>query len=567
MSSGTGTPGLLPLAEQLEELKQRSGRSYAALAHRTGLSRSTLHRYCQGATLPGTFGVVECVARVCGASEAELDRLYRAWRSAIAAQEQEQEQEQKQEGEAEPDLQDQAVAEEGGTPVPLRTYFLLRAAALLVAFVVTSTVTATSYVGGWADNVAAGTDAGTGSTAGGPESDEQQPEGPLWSVAPRPVDPEFFGQTLNTDTGEMPGFRTGAVRLWNSNTRWGGIERRRRHYDWTILDRMVKSAGRDGLPALFTFGGTPLWAAPDGRKSAFPDSMASPPDDLDDWDRFVEKVAQRYRDRIESYELWDYPSDRHHYAGSLTTLADMVERASRIIRQVDPGAVIACPSFGGLWTRQGLERLRKFARTGAYESCDVAALKLPPRRPDGRPEEIIELARTVHRIFYEDGIANIRLWNTGPDRDIGVAPPLEARRARDYAVRFYLAGLFSRPYGMTRMYFYSWGSRDLPLVVQPVGGPPTEAGRRMEGLMEWLDGAKIASCGRGAQMGLAEGAYTCRFERAGKPLDVLWTTRGRAEVTLEKGAYRLRHLDGRKAGVRAGERIGFDEEPVLIEHR
>ncbi|TXS61352.1 helix-turn-helix transcriptional regulator, partial [Streptomyces sp. sk2.1] len=79
-------PGPAGLAESLEELKRRSGRSYTALAHRTGLSRSTLHRYCRGTTVPGSFGAVERVARVCGASPAELDRLYRVWSRTIAAQ-------------------------------------------------------------------------------------------------------------------------------------------------------------------------------------------------------------------------------------------------------------------------------------------------------------------------------------------------------------------------------------------------------------------------------------------------------------------------------------------------
>ena len=91
MSAVTGKQEPSALAEQLEELKQRSGRSYAALAHRTGLSRSTLHRYCQGTTVPGTFGAVERLARVCGADEGELDRLYRAWRRAVAEQEHDQE--------------------------------------------------------------------------------------------------------------------------------------------------------------------------------------------------------------------------------------------------------------------------------------------------------------------------------------------------------------------------------------------------------------------------------------------------------------------------------------------
>ena len=72
------------LADLLQGLKERSGRSYTALASRTGLSRSSVHRYCQGLTVPASFGTVERIARVCGAGPGELDRLYGAWARAEA---------------------------------------------------------------------------------------------------------------------------------------------------------------------------------------------------------------------------------------------------------------------------------------------------------------------------------------------------------------------------------------------------------------------------------------------------------------------------------------------------
>ncbi|OEU91612.1 hypothetical protein DB35_09345 [Streptomyces abyssalis] len=586
MSSGREAPVPSRLGEELEDLKRRSGRSYAALAHRTGLSRSTLHRYCQGATVPGSFGVVERIARVCGASDEEVDRLYRAWRSPDGRQSPVGQESAGQDDSGqvhggpddtgpEPPPHDGAEAAAGGQygghgqrsalAAPLRTFYWLRAAALLLAFVVTSAVSVTSYPGVWQlPGRAAGKAGGQRSPA---VPGEQQFKGPLWSLAPKPVPPEFLGLTLNTDTGLMPGFRTGSVRLWNSETRWGTIERRRGDYDWTILDRMVESAERERLPVLFTFGGTPLWAASDGRNPIFKDSLASPPDDLDDWDRFVEKVVERYRGRIESYELWDYPSHEGMFSGTVSLLARMAERAARIIRRLDPDARVACPSFGHLRSERGRSLLREFARTDALESCDALALKMPPRKPDGPPEEIIELAADVHRLLHEEGYNDMHLWNTGPDMSIVLAEPLDARRARDYAVRFYLSGLFSRHYGMRRMYFYNWGGTGLPIVVQPVGGRPTEAGLRMGRLARWLKDTSIVSCGEGGRSGLAEGAYTCRFERDGRALRVYWTTRGRAEVTLGRGAQRLRHMDGSTTPAREGDRIGFGEEPVMIEYR
>ncbi|MER5362009.1 helix-turn-helix domain-containing protein [Streptomyces sp. NPDC002785] len=577
MSSDRGTPEPSELAELLEGLKQRSGRSYTALAHRTGLSRSTLHRYCQGTTVPGSFGAVERVARVCGASPAELDRLYRVWSRTTAEEDPDDDKE------GPDDVTDKesvtvvaAGRRESGAsgtgagagirkawPPLRRVPSSLRAVALLFVLVVASVASVSlrsdSGDSGGGRNSGSDTGRGSGAFAG------QQFHGPLWSVTPRRVPPEFFGLTMNTDSGEMPAFRTGAVRLWESGTRWGTIEPRRHHYDWSVLERSVRSAERHRLPVLFTLSGTPLWAAPDGRKSAYGDSLASPPADLADWDRFVKEVATRYRGRIESYELWDYPSHPLHYAGSIAVLAEMVERAAAIIHRADPGALVACPSFGELWEERGRELLRQFARSGAYESCDAAALKMPPHRADSPPEETIALARNVHDVLFKEGLREIQVWNTGPDRSVAVTPPLDARRARDYAVRFYLAGLYSWHYGIRRMYFYSWGSTGVPLVVQPVGGRPTEAGLRMGRLRQWLDGARIAACGQGAQMGLPEGAYTCRFERGGKPFFVRWTTKGRADVPANEGEYRLRHMDGRTVPLRAGDRISFGEEPVLIE--
>ncbi|OEV13383.1 hypothetical protein AN218_03740 [Streptomyces nanshensis] len=578
------TYGPSRLGEGLEALKRRSGRSYAALAHRTGLSRSSLHRYCQGRTVPGTFGTVESIARACGADDQEVDRLYRAWRRAAASEEA---------STAVPEVgveapspgTDQDTGTDSGTDsgasaagdgeppsadarvVRVRhTGHWLRAVTLLLALVVTSYTVTVPYLDARHTPYGRGT---SGPPAAGEVAAGGQPlDGPDWSVRPRRVAPELFGLTLNTDTGRMPGFRTGSVRMWESETRWGSIERSRRHYDWSTADRTVNNARREGLPVLFTLSGTPLWAGgEDAHGSGYQDSLASPPQDLADWDHFVRKAVERYRGRVDSYELWDYPSHPLHYAGSLATLAEMVERASRIIRREDPSALVACPSFGRLWTAQGRQRLREFARTGAFGSCDAAALKLVPRKPTGPPEEIIELAGDVEDILYEEGVVDLALWNTGTDRDVAVAEPLDARRARDYAVRFYLAGLYSRDAGVRRMYFYSWGGTRVPLVVQPVGGRPTEAGRRMERLYGWLAGARISGCGKGRAMRLADGAYTCRFQRGGARFDVYWTSHGRAGLTLPKGAHRLRHMDGSTVRARAGERISFGEEPVLVERR
>lgn len=617
------------LSDLLRELKERGGRSYTALAARTGLSRSSVHRYCRGLTVPGSFGTVERIARVCGAAPEELDRLYQAWARAVASAEAGTGVETETHGgsgsghgpggrptargtgtgTAPATDADTGTGTGTGTPTPqpafpsplldhgfraarppvlphtpvrvsLRTFLviaLLAAASLAAAAGFDRLPKSGAGKGVAATNGTAATGAATGGTAkdgtakdgtATGDTSRQRIVGPQWSMAPQPLKREFFGMTMNTDTGDMPDFRVGGVRLWDGETRWGQVEPARGRFDWTILERMVRAAERADLPVLFTFGGTPGWAAPDGTRTLYgDDTRATPPDDLADWDRFVEALATRYRGRIESYELWDNTSTATHFAGSVGELAEMVRRASRIIRRVDPEAVVACPSFSRLWERQGRSKLRQFARTGAYEHCDAAAVKLHPRRADGPPEEIIELATRVQGILYEEDVGP-PLWNTGPGKDIATTGPIDARRAEDYAVRFYLAGLYSRKAKLERMYFYSWGSTGVPLVVQPVGGAPTEAGVRVGRLQEWLDGARITSCGRGTSVGLPENAYECRFRLGPEPARawaaIRWTRNGRAARALEPGAHLLRRMDGGGESVRPGDRPGFGESPVMV---
>ncbi|MDX2543949.1 helix-turn-helix domain-containing protein [Streptomyces sp. WI04-05B] len=73
------------LAAALRALKNRSGLSYEALAKRTEIAGSTLHRYCKGTSVPQDYGSVHRLGTVCGASPDELRSLHRLWALADTA--------------------------------------------------------------------------------------------------------------------------------------------------------------------------------------------------------------------------------------------------------------------------------------------------------------------------------------------------------------------------------------------------------------------------------------------------------------------------------------------------
>ncbi|MEH0417985.1 helix-turn-helix domain-containing protein [Streptomyces sp. B21-083] len=66
-------------ASQLRMLRERAGDSYEALAQKTGISRSSLHRYCAGSSVPQDYGAAHRIAMACGATPAELRELHRLW--------------------------------------------------------------------------------------------------------------------------------------------------------------------------------------------------------------------------------------------------------------------------------------------------------------------------------------------------------------------------------------------------------------------------------------------------------------------------------------------------------
>ncbi|MFI0404474.1 BTAD domain-containing putative transcriptional regulator [Actinomadura sp. 3N508] len=387
--------------------------------------------------------------------------------------------------------------------------------------------------------------------------------GPAWvSFPPAGVPAAFFGTTVGSGSGAMPGFRVGAVRFWDSGTRWSNLQPRRDAFDWSALDRMVAGARRAGLPMAYTMGMTPAWAAPGGPRSAYSDgSRTAPPDDLADWDAYVRAVVTRYRGRIEAYELWDYPNTPYHYTGDVATLVELTRRAAAIIRAVDPRATVVCPSFGEMWKPEGHRYLIRFGELGGFRPCDAIAVKLHPRRGDGRPEEMTEQAVLIYNALHQVGV-HLPMWATGPAHDIPTVTPLGEDDANNYAVRHYLAGLYAR---YNRMYFYSWGPSNLPLVLQAEGGPPTRAALFVQRLQQWLAGARIRSCGKGPAVGLPAGAWQCRFLLAGSAeAAVRWMADGTARMRAEPDARRVDHLDGRTVPVRGGRELRITETPVLI---
>lgn len=60
--------------------------SFDLLAKRTGVSKSSLHRYCAGTKMPRVFAPLHAMAKTCGASDEELQEIRELWATANSPQ-------------------------------------------------------------------------------------------------------------------------------------------------------------------------------------------------------------------------------------------------------------------------------------------------------------------------------------------------------------------------------------------------------------------------------------------------------------------------------------------------
>lgn len=75
----TGSRYAREFTDLLQKLKSRADCSYEALARRSGVSGSALHRYCSGAGVPNDFDPIARFGKACGADPRELLELHRLW--------------------------------------------------------------------------------------------------------------------------------------------------------------------------------------------------------------------------------------------------------------------------------------------------------------------------------------------------------------------------------------------------------------------------------------------------------------------------------------------------------
>lgn len=328
-----------------------------------------------------------------------------------------------------------------------------------------------------------------------------------------PVGRDFFGMVMNRSDPQQvwPIVPFGSWRLWDANTAWPQLEPQRGRWDFSRLDRLVSEAEQRGVRPLLVLAHSPAWASARPEEvSAYRPGVAAEPARIEDWKTYVRTVALRYKGRISEYEIWNEPSDKSHYTGTVEKLVELSCEAYRTLKSIDPAIRVVSPASAG--SGRHVQYLDSFLRNGGASCIDVVAHHFYVYRFG--PEAMVPLIREVRAVMKRNGVSALPLWNTETGWWIASSDgrPDSARVAkggwRKVETGDELAGLIQRAFllaraeGVERFYWYSW-TNTYGWGLANLDGSSKPGLQAWEEVHDLMLGKIVQSCTRGVEF------YSC----------------------------------------------------------
>lgn len=358
--------------------------------------------------------------------------------------------------------------------------------------------------------------------------------------------------------GKWPGYEIDSLRLWDTGTSWLQIEAEEGKYRWDGLDKALETAEAAGVTdTLMVLGPTPVWNASNLEGVQYPvPGAASVPKDLKAWDEFVKAAASRYKGRIGAYQIWNEASLKMFWQGSPEEMAELTERAYKIVKEEDPEALVVGASTT---VRLGKAYQRFFpAYLNALSSrgwpVDVLAVHSYPAGDEDFTDRAKNL-QTVRKTLTQAGAGEIPVWDT--ELNYGLAGPgpvskteISDDKALEWVVRTQMDSLKNN---IERTYWYIWTEEPYDLLGMQFTNN-SGAARGLNTLNEWLGGA-WGGCTSEDQVS------SCYVRSNGLVSEIIWSAEGERVVSGFEESVEV--CDARGECTQVSEVVA-GEVPVLV---
>ena len=138
---------------------------------------------------------------------------------------------------------------------------------------------------------------------------------------------------------------------------WAKCEKVKGVYNWAWLDSIINYAVANGMqPWLQPSYGNPVYEGGGGK--GLLNSLMTSAEGYAAWDKWVAALVNRYKDRVNEWEIWNEP-DHPAQKISAETTAELNIRTASIIKKLQPEAKIAGLAFASNSNMEYLDRFLK----------------------------------------------------------------------------------------------------------------------------------------------------------------------------------------------------------------
>ena len=244
----------------------------------------------------------------------------------------------------------------------------------------------------------------------------------------------FIWSNPDTTERDLAKLRAAGFGWQKTLFQWREIEPGRGQFDWAEADRVVAASKRDGIKIIARLDFQPTWSRADGAHNG-------PPDDYQDFARFVSALVSRYNSRssigrVHAIEVWNEPNlDREWGMAPITPAAAgdytrLLRTAYLAAKAADPAVTIISAGLSPTGTDNDAARpddiyLQWMYDAGAQPYFDVLGAhgpgyKAPPTvSPDEAEEDpfwgghrsfTFRRVEDLRRIMEDNGDAAKQIW-------------------------------------------------------------------------------------------------------------------------------------------------------------
>ncbi|MBD0255957.1 MAG: beta-galactosidase [Cytophagales bacterium] len=207
-------------------------------------------------------------------------------------------------------------------------------------------------------------------------------------------------ETLDRDMADYEQYKAYLVPLGIRRLRlqagWAKTEKTKGKYDWAWLDKIINDATSRGLqPWLETSYGNPVY--PGGGGINLSAGLPTSPEALAAWDRWVEALVKRYKDKVKEWEVWNEPNFGDNTINPPALVADLNIRTAEIIKRLQPEARISGLSMGHIDLDYADAFFKILHEKGKMPLFDNMTYHDYVYNPDANHGRVAELRRVLDR--------------------------------------------------------------------------------------------------------------------------------------------------------------------------